>query len=582
MKPLSSLTNRIFAGTAALVVLAIAVAVYRVTVSVTTRSETELRRGLTDAATLVDEFSRAQVDRFERDARLIASLPVLRGAVATGDAPTVQPIVDEYQKLLDGDVLIVTDPRGQVLGATGAFANNPESTAKVLAAKPADGAGSWFWTYPGGVLLVTAVPMELLGTLVVGVSLDQAVVDRLQGMTRSDIALLTGSTVIVSTLPADRAAELGRARQGQPATEVRLANEDYAVHEVRLATAGVAGADLIAVVLRSRTEQIAFLSVLHREIILTGIGAVLIATLLGYGIARTVTRPLRALTATMREMAATGSLTGAPPLTGRWDDEDAKLLSNTFRQMTASLDRSQREMAQRERLLSLGRLSAVVAHEVRNPLMIIKAGVRSLRRTSTPDVVEKVSGSIEEEVERLNRVVADVLDFARPIRLNLAPADLVGICRDAASSASSVQPEVPVTFDFDPSLDGTAFSTDSERLRTVLTNVLANAQEAVREHAGDGGREDNAVRFQVRPAAKGEVRLTVADKGSGIEQVDLPRVFEPFYTTRRSGSGLGLAIARNIVEGLGGTIHVRSEVGRGTTVEVLLPVTGPVSPAARG
>ena len=569
MRPLSSLTNRIFVGTAALIVLAIAVAVSRVTVSVTNRSETELKRGLTDAAALVEEYSRTQVDRFERDSRLIASLPVLRGAVATGDPPTVQPIVDEYQTLLDGDVLIVTDLQGRVLAGSGTFSRNRDTITQILAAKPAGGAGSWFWTYPGGVLLVTAVPMELLGTLVVGVRLDQAVVDRLQGLTRSDIALLTGRTVIVSTLPADRAGELGRAREARTDSAVRLGGEEYAIHEVRLAEAGVAGADLIAVVLRSRTEQIAFLSVLHREIALTGLGAVLIATLLGYGIARTVTRPLRAVTASMREMAATGNLAGAAPSAGPWDDEDARLLATTFRQMTASLDRSQREMAQRERLSSLGRLSAVVAHEVRNPLMIIKAAVRSLRRAQTPDVVESVSGSIEEEVERLNRVVTDVLDFARPLRLNLAPANLSGICRDAAAAATSGQAEVPVTLDAPSSLEGMRVTTDAERLRTVLTNVLANAQEAVREQAGEGPK--TPVRLQVRRGPKGEARLTIVDTGPGIAPVDLPRVFEPFYTTRRSGSGLGLAITRNIVEGLGGTIHVHSEVGRGTTVEILLP-----------
>jgi signal transduction histidine kinase len=573
VRPLSSLTNRIFAGTAALVVIAIAVAVSRVTISVTNRSETELRRGLNDAAALVEEFSRAQVDRFERDARLIASLPVLRGAVATGDPPTVQPIVDEYQKLLDGDVLIVTDLRGRVLGGSGSFARNSETIAQVLAAKPAGGAGSWFWTYPGGVLLVTAVPMELLGTLVVGVSLDQVVVDRLQGLTRSDIALLTGNTVIVSTLAADREAELGRARGSQAASSVRLGDEEYAIHEVRLAAAGVAGADLVATVLRSRTEQIAFLSVLHREIILTGVGAVLIATLLGYGIARTVTRPLRAITATMREMAATGNLAGTPPASGRWDDEDAQLLSSTFRQMTASLDRSQREMAQRERLSSLGRLSAVVAHEVRNPLMIIKAAVRSLRRAQSPEVVESVSASIEEEVERLNHVVTDVLDFARPLRLTLGPANLCGICRDAAASATSGQPEVPVTLETEPAIEGVSVTTDPDRLRTVLTNVLANAQQAVRERAGE--LPAAPVVLRVRRGAKRDVRLTIVDAGSGIAPVDLPRVFEPFYTTRRAGSGLGLAITRNIVEGLGGSIHVHSELGRGTTVEILLPIDGP-------
>jgi signal transduction histidine kinase len=87
--------------------------------------------------------------------------------------------------------------------------------------------------------------------------------------------------------------------------------------------------------------------------------------------------------------------------------------------------------------------------------------------------------------------------------------------------------------------------------------------------------------LNIRRGGKGEARLTVVDTGSGIAPVDLPRVFEPFYTTRRSGSGLGLAITRNIVEGLGGTIHVHSEVGRGTTVEVLLPVNGPATSEAR-
>lgn len=580
MRPLSSLTNRIFAGTAALVVLAIAVAVSRVTVSVRERSETELQRGLTDAVALVEEFSRTQVDRFERDARLIASLPVLRGAVATGDGPTVQPIVDEYQKLLNGDVLVVTDLRGQVLAGSGRFATDRRTITEVVAAKPAGGAGSWFWPHPGGVLLVTAVPMELLGTLVVGLSLDQAVVDRLRGLTRSDIALLSGHAVMVSTLPADRAGELGSAHEGPDTRVARLGGEEYAIREVRLAAAGVAGADLVAVVLRSRTEQTAFLAVLYREIALTGAAAVLVATLLGYGIARTVTRPLRAVTATMREMAATGNLADAAPAPGRWDDEDARLLATTFRQMTASLDRSQRDMAQRERLSSLGRLSAVVAHEVRNPLMIIKAAIRSLRRAETLDVVEGVAGSIEEEVERLNRVVSDVLDFARPTHLNLAPADLAGVCRDAAAAAANGRPDVPVIVEAEPSLEGALATTDADRLRTVLTNVLANAQQAVQDYSGD--KVKPPVRLQLRRGQPGFARLIVVDAGSGIAQVDLPRVFEPFYTTRRSGAGLGLAITRNIVEGLGGSVQIHSEVGRGATVEIVLPMAGPGSPEVRG
>jgi signal transduction histidine kinase len=119
----------------------------------------------------------------------------------------------------------------------------------------------------------------------------------------------------------------------------------------------------------------------HRTLGITALVAVLAATLLSYGIARTVTRPLGAITATMRDMASTGDLARPIPRAGsRWDDEDAKLLAGTFNTMTASIARFQREAAERERLSSLGRLSTVVAHEIRNPLMIIKTVLHSTAR----------------------------------------------------------------------------------------------------------------------------------------------------------------------------------------------------------
>jgi len=580
MRPLSSLTNRIFAGMAALVVLAIGVAVSRVTLSVTERAETDLQRGLGDAVTLVDEFSRTQFTRFERDARLVASLPVLRGAMATGDAPTVQPIADDYQTLLNGDVFVVTDASGRVLAGSGRFGRDHQTVARVLAERPPGDAGTWFWSYPGGVLLVTAVPMETLGTLVVGASFDQAVVDRLQGLTRSDIALITGERVIVSSLPGGRGEELERAREDWASGAVRLAGEEYAIRELRLAAAGVGGADLVAMVLRSRSEQATFLAGLRRQIVLTGVLAVFVATLLGYGIARTVTRPLRAVTATMREMAATGDLSSNVPPPGPWDDEDARLLATTFRQMTSSLDRFQRDAAQRERLSSLGRLSAVVAHEVRNPLMIIKTAVRSLRRSTSEADVATVATSIEEEVARLNRVVSDVLDFARPVQFTIAPVDVSAVCNEAAAAASSGQGDAPVTVEVDPAMAEHRLRTDADRLRAVLVNVLANAQEAMREGSEDLARAP--VQLRAWRTAEGGVRMSVVDAGPGIAPADLSRVFEPFFTTRRSGSGLGLAITRNIVEGLGGSVEVRSQVGHGTTVEIVLPPEPPVESRGPG
>src|SRR5207247_11011954 len=167
----------------------------------------------------------------------------------------------------------------------------------------------------------------------------------------------------------------------------------------------------------------------------TAVVAVPRATLLRFAVARTITRPLAGITDVMREVAATGDLTRKITLgEGRlWRDEDAQLLATTFNTLTESVARFQREISQRERLLSLGRLSTVIAHEVRNPLMIIKGSLHALGRpdASAASVREAIA-DIDEEVARLNRVVNEVLDFARPIRFALAPADLTALCRASA------------------------------------------------------------------------------------------------------------------------------------------------------
>ena len=194
----------------------------------------------------------------------------------------------------------------------------------------------------------------------------------------------------------------------------------------------------------------------------------------------------------------------------RWDDEDARLLGTAFGQLTNALDRFRREAGQRERLSSLGRLSTVIAHEIRNPLMIIKSAVRDLRRHPATNVAD-AAASIDEEVARLNRVITDVLDFAKPIRFDRAPADLVEICRDAAHAASTGPGDVPVVVAADP--ERAPLVTDAERLRGVLVNILSNAQQAVRAlpspPAGD------PIRVEVSQPSPERRRIRVIDRGTG-------------------------------------------------------------------
>ena len=574
MSLLSSLTNRIFLASALLLVVSIGIAVYFVTDSVSRRAETELRTGLSEAASLVNEYSRREFADFVKRGKLVADLPVLKNSVATDDPPTVQPNADRYQREVEADLFVVLGRTGRVLARAGRVQPDERGIGDLVTACRNSHDATTFWPYSAGVLHAAALELEPgpapIGTLLIGFSLDQDTARRLKALTNSEIAFAIGPQIVASTLDPERSAEIDDFANGIGTFRTRIGGEDYDGQIEPLGAKGGTG-EPVALVLRSRTEHLKFLPTLRWQIALTGLAAVLVATIVGYGIARTVTRPLRALTATMREMAATGDLARTVPAVGRWDDEDARLLSTTFRQLTSALDRFQKEAAQRERLSSLGRLSTVVAHEVRNPLMIIKSAVRSLREHQSPDVVE-VAANIDEEVQRLNRLVSDVLDFAKPIRFELAAADLTEICRAAAQAAKLADDDVPVGLEI-PAAPIT-ITTDAERLRAVLVNVLNNAQEAVRARGAD--RPPGAlIRLRVVQRPPATWRIEVIDRGLGIPGEDLGRLFEPFFTTRRGGSGLGLAIARNVVEGLGGSIAVDSRVNVGTTVRIDLPEATP-------
>jgi two-component system sensor histidine kinase HydH len=213
----------------------------------------------------------------------------------------------------------------------------------------------------------------------------------------------------------------------------------------------------------------------------------------------------------------------------------------------------------------------VIAHEVRNPLMIIKAALHALRqRELSADAAREAAADIDGEVARLNRIVNEVLDFARPIQFQLAPTDVNALCRDSAAAAEA-SPGPLIQMDLDPAVPVVAI--DGERLRLALVNLLVNARQSVEAEASLSPRV-----FLSTRAAGAHISILIADTGAGIASADLSRVFDPFFTTKRGGTGLGLPIAKNIVEGLGGTIAVASAPGRGTEIRIDLPVREAAGP----
>jgi signal transduction histidine kinase len=388
-------------------------------------------------------------------------------------------------------------------------------------------------------------------------------------ITGSDVAFGMDGQILAATLPRDAYPALAERLRSSGISRLLLGGEEYEALPRPLAAAGdrdAAASGPVALILRSRTEQLQSLDAIHTGLALTAVLAIVLATLLSFTVARTIAQPLAAITDVMREVAATGDLTRKIALRhgNRWDDDDARLLAMTFNTLTDSIARFQREMSHKERLTSLGRLSTVIAHEVRNPLMIIKAALHSLRQPdATADTLREAAADIDGEVARLNRLVNEVLDFARPIRFELSPVNVNTLCRESAAAALASGPGVAIACDLDPAVATLTLTTDPERLRIALVNLLVNARHAA------NGKED-PVRVSTTAAAD-RVCITVADHGAGIASADLAQIFDPYFTTTRGGTGLGLPIAKNIVEGLGGTISVESTPGTGTHIVIALP-----------
>jgi signal transduction histidine kinase len=569
MRLLGSLRSRVFATTALVAVLPIAAALLFVTRSATRQAEADLRRRLDEAAALVRQYHRTRLDLATERASLVADLPKFKSAVYEADPGTAEPIAHDYRERVRSDVFVVTDRTGGTLVAIG--------TSR--APWPAGAEG---FRVDGGRLLETVnvpiviEPSEVLGRLTLGFALDAAFAARLRALTGSEVAIVRGERVFASTLSRTADRELA-AHASRPADGwFDLGGEEYGSARAAL---GPDPQGPVVLVLRSRAEALRPLAALRAAVAFAAFGAIAVSLLLSWAVARTVTRPLAALTDEMKQIAATGDLARkiAPPQP--WDDEDAKLLSHTFGSLTASIARFQQQAAVRDRLSALGRLSTVVAHEVRNPLMVIKGSLRSLKKDGVSAAeVSEAAADIEQEVARLNRVVGDVLDFARPLRLELGRVDVAALARDAAGAALGGSDGIGARLALD--LATGSVVTDGERLRAVLVNLIENARDSVAARGATAGAPapDDLELGSCR-LASGGVRLWVEDRGVGIPHADLPHVFEPYFTTKRTGTGLGLAIARKVTDALGGSLRLESREGAGTRVEIELPPEPPGAPA---
>jgi signal transduction histidine kinase len=257
----------------------------------------------------------------------------------------------------------------------------------------------------------------------------------------------------------------------------------------------------------------------------------------------------------------------------REDDGDVIGAAMFFKDLTRVEQLEERERL-RDRLAAVGEMAAVIAHEVKNPLAGIEVMAGLLRR-KIPDAPEAqgVLTDIINEAKMANAIVQEVLDFVRPIRLQVehtAIAEAVqGAIQLADTKARRGGVQVSVTIpEVLPQIQA-----DQHQLTQLFTNLLMNAYEAM-EGKGLVLISASRVRLEDGAEPRDAVLVEVADDGPGIPPDVAEKVFDPFFTTKPQGSGLGLAIVRKIVDAHDGQIDLRTTAGQGTTIRVTLPVTG--------
>lgn len=222
------------------------------------------------------------------------------------------------------------------------------------------------------------------------------------------------------------------------------------------------------------------------------------------------------------------------------------------------------ELKQAERLATIGQMVSVVAHEVRNPLQNISMGVDMLKMApngpDTADILEEIAYG----VNTLSGIVGELLNYARPLKLQLAPVRIDELIHQAFSMLEQKLAHISVSrFD---KVDRQVL-VDRTKLVQVLVNLLSNAADAM----PDGG---NLTIHAAVAGKNGTLHLSISDTGQGIDPQNMEKIFEPFFTTKTRGTGLGLPVCKKIIEAHHGKIRITSKVGKGTTAEIELPLSG--------
>jgi len=325
---------------------------------------------------------------------------------------------------------------------------------------------------------------------------------------------------------------------------------------------------LMAVLLveNSRAELASLKNYIQSTALIVGFAGVLLALALSFWTASRVTRPLRQLASSVREVSG-----------GKWDTraaiesrDEVGQLAQDFNRMTEQLVEQRDRMIQAERVAAWRELARRLAHELKNPLFPLQITIENLQRARqvSPEQFDEVfresTSTLLAELDHLKTIVGRFSDFAKMPAPQVEPMDLNQIVNDVvklfeAQINAPGRPRVETTLHLADNLS--LVSADPDQIRRALRNLVLNALDAMPQ----GGTL--AIRTQ---NLDGKVALEVSDSGEGLTPEECERLFTPYYTTKQHGTGLGLAIVQSVVSDHKGTISVQSEPGKGTTFRIEL------------
>lgn len=559
-----------------------------VSYSVEKRVRESFREDLLNSVKTYETFEKQRAAALMGSAQMLANLPNVRALMSTDDAVTIQDASGSIGELSGGDLLVLADRTGRIVGLQTRAKEFDRTSAQVLLRNSIQKGESRNWWFGGGHLYqVWLQPIyfgvakrdNAMGMLAVGHEINESMARDFGRVVSSEVAFQCGESVVASTLPAmdgHSLTKLSRSRAIQASdwsVELDYGKERYLATTVNLSSAGEVPVTLS--VLKSLDRATVFLSRLNRILLGLGLLSVLAGGVLVFIISHTFTKPLSNLFAGVHALEQ-GDFNY--PLEPASRDEVGEV-TGAFDRMRISLQKTQEEQRQLESRLrqahkmeAVGRLAGGIAHDFNNLLTVIRGNSDLLLDRGGADKAQL--RNLEQIQKAANRAVSmtrQLLAFSRMQVLQPRVLDLNTTISDMSKMIPRLIGE-DIEFSFRPEADPARVLADPSQIEQVFLNLAVNARDAM----PDGGKLTVLTRcVTVRdtdsvhrpPLPTGEyVVLSVADTGHGMSAETKAHIFEPFFTTKEAGkgTGLGLATVYGIVKQSGGFIH-------GTSFEIYLP-----------